>query len=147
MSSTGPIATLSPREYDAVLFDMDGVLTQTAGIHAAAWKQLFDAFLERRSVATGERFIPFDIETDYRGYVDGKPRYDGVAAFLQSRRIDLPEGTNEDGPDVESVNGLGNRKDRYFMEYLERNGVQTFEAAVDLVRALRAQGVRSAVVT
>lgn len=147
MSSTGPIATLSPREYDAVLFDMDGVLTQTAGIHAAAWKQLFDAFLERRSVTTGGPFIPFDIETDYRRYVDGKPRYDGVAAFLQSRRIDLPEGTNEDGPDVESVHGLGNRKDDYFMEYLERNGVQTFEAAVDLVRALRAQGVRTAVVT
>lgn len=147
MSSTGPIATLSPREYDAVLFDMDGVLTQTAGIHAAAWKQLFDAFLERRSVTSGGPFIPFDIETDYRRYVDGKPRYDGVAAFLQSRRIDLPEGTNEDGPDVESVHGLGNRKDDYFMEYLERNGVQTFEAAVDLVRALRAQGVRTAVVT
>ena len=94
MSSTGPIATLSPREYDAVLFDMDGVLTQTAGIHAAAWKQLFDAFLERRSVATGEPFIPFDIETDYRRYVDGKPRYDGVEAFLRSRGIDLPQGTN-----------------------------------------------------
>lgn len=147
MSSTGPIATLSPREYDAVLFDMDGVLTQTAGIHAAAWKQLFDAFLEHRAVASGERFTPFDIETDYRRYVDGKPRYDGVEAFLRSRGIDLPQGTNEDGPEVESVHGLGNRKDRYFMEHLERHGVQTFEAAVDLVRALRAQGVRTAVVT
>jgi beta-phosphoglucomutase family hydrolase len=147
MSSTGPIATLSPREHDAVLFDMDGVLTQTASIHAAAWKQLFDAFLERRSVATGEPSTPFDIDTDYRRYVDGKPRYDGVEAFLRSRGIDLPEGTNEDGPDVESVHGLGSRKDRYFMEHLERHGVRTFEAAVDLVRALRAQGVRTAVVT
>ncbi len=147
MSSTGPIATLSPREHDAVLFDMDGVLTQTASIHAVAWKQLFDAFLERRSVATGEPFSPFDIETDYRRYVDGKPRYDGVEAFLRARGIDLPQGTNEDGPEVESIHGLGNRKDRYFMEHLERHGVQTFEAAVDLVRALRAQGVRTAVVT
>jgi beta-phosphoglucomutase family hydrolase len=147
MSSTGPIATLSPREYDAVLFDMDGVLTQTASIHAGAWKQLFDAFLERRSVARGETFVPFDIETDYRRYVDGKPRSDGVEAFLRSRGIDLPQGTSEDGPEVESVHGLGNRKDRYFMEHLERHGVQTFEAAVDLVRNLRTQGVRTAVVT
>ena len=147
MSSTGPIATLSPREYDAVLFDMDGVLTQTASIHAAAWKRLFDAFLERRSSASAEPFVPFDIETDYRRYVDGKPRSDGVEAFLRSRGIDLPQGTNEDGPEVESVHGLGNRKDRYFMEHLERHGVQTFEAAIDLVRALRLQGVRTAVVT
>jgi len=147
MSSTGPIATLSPREYDAVLFDMDGVLTQTAGIHAAAWQQLFDAFLERRSNATGEPFVPFDIVTDYRRYVDGKPRYDGVAAFLESRGIDVPEGTADDGPDVESVHGLGNRKDRYFMDQLQRHGVQTFEAAIDLVRALRTQGVRTGVVT
>ena len=147
MSSTGPIATLSPREYDAVLFDMDGVLTQTAGIHALAWKQLFDAYLERRSAASGEPFVPFDIDMDYRRYVDGKPRSEGVEAFLRSRGIDLPPGTNEDGPEVESVHGLGNRKDGYFMEHLERNGVQTFEAAVDLIRALRAQGVRTAVVT
>src|SRR6185437_16817259 len=87
MSSTGPIATLSPREYDAVLFDMDGVLTQTASIHAAAWKRLFDAFLERRSSASAEPFVPFDIETDYRRYVDGKPRSDGVEAFLRSHAI------------------------------------------------------------
>ena len=87
MSSTGPIVTLSPRDYDAVLFDMDGVLTQTAGMHAAAWKQLFDTFLERRSAASGQPFLPFDIDTDYRQYVDGKPRYDGVASFLQSRGI------------------------------------------------------------
>jgi beta-phosphoglucomutase family hydrolase len=147
MSSTGPIVTLSPRDYDAVLFDMDGVLTQTAGLHAAAWKQLFDAFLERRSAASGQPFIAFDIDTDYRQYVDGKPRYDGVAAFLQSRGIDLPWGADADGPDVQSVHGLGNRKDQYFTERLQRHGVQTFEAAVDLVRALRAQGVRTAVVT
>lgn len=147
MSSTGPVVTLSPRDYDAVLFDMDGVLTQTASMHAAAWKQLFDAFLARRSAASGQPFIAFDIDTDYRRYVDGKPRYDGVAAFLQSRGIDLPWGAEEDGPDVQSVQGLGNRKDQYFTVQLQRHGVQTFEAAVDLVRALRAQGVRTAVVT
>ena len=147
MSSTGPIVTLSPRDYDAVLFDMDGVLTQTAGMHAAAWKQLFDTFLERRSAASGQPFLPFDIDTDYRQYVDGKPRYDGVASFLQSRGIELAWGTDQDGPDVQSVHGLGNRKDAHFMDELSRHGVQTFEAAVDLVRILRAQGVRTAVVT
>jgi len=147
MSSTGPIATLSPREYDAVLFDMDGVLTQTATIHAAAWKQLFDAFLERHSAESSQPFVPFDINTDYRRYVDGRSRSEGVEAFLRSRGIDLPQGKNEDGPEVESIHGLGNRKDGYFMEHLEHHGVQTFEAAVALVRALRAQGVRTAVVT
>ena len=83
MTGIAPVVTLSPRDYDAVLFDLDGVLTRTASVHAAAWKKLFDGFLERRAADTGEAFVPFDINTDYRRYVDGKPRYDGVAAFLE----------------------------------------------------------------
>ena len=90
--------TLSPRDYDAVLFDLDGVLTRTATVHASAWKRLFDGFLEQRATKAGEPFVPFDIDADYPRYVDGKPRYDGVAAFLESRGIELPLGTPEDGP-------------------------------------------------
>ena len=84
------VITLSPRDYDAVLFDLDGVLTRTASVHAAAWKKLFDSFLEQRATQAGEPFVPFDIDTDYPRYVDGKARYDGVAAFLESRGIELP---------------------------------------------------------
>ena len=86
MTSIAPVVTLSPRDYDAVLFDLDGVLTKTASVHAAAWKKLFDGFLEQRAADTGEPFVPFDIDADYRRYVDGKPRYDGVAAFLAVAR-------------------------------------------------------------
>nr|MBP7529416.1 hypothetical protein [Syntrophorhabdaceae bacterium] len=81
MSTMGSIVTISPRDFDAVLFDLDGVLTQTASVHASAWKQLFDAFLQERADRIGEPFTPFDIEADYRRYVDGKPRYDGVESF------------------------------------------------------------------
>ncbi|MGZ8244881.1 HAD family hydrolase, partial [Methylomagnum sp.] len=117
MSPLGPIVTLSPRDYDAVLFDLDGVLTRTASAHAAAWKRLFDAFLKEHAAATGEPFVPFDSDADYRRYVDGKPRYDGVSAFLESRRMALPYGTPEDGPDAHTVCALGNLKDRYFMQH------------------------------
>lgn len=147
MSSVGPIVTLMPRDYDAVLFDMDGVLTRTASVHAAAWKKLFDPFLQERAARSSEPFVPFGIDIDYRRYVDGKPRFDGVASFLQARGIDLPWGSDDDGPDAQTVQGLGNRKDHYFMEHLERYGIEPFEAAIELVRALRAQDVRTAVVT
>jgi hypothetical protein len=109
-----PSCTLSPRDYDAVLFDLDGVLTRTASVHAAAWKRLFDEFLKKRSADTGEPFVPFDIDTDYRRHVDGKPRYDGVTAFLGSRGIELPQGAGEDEPNVQSVRALGILKDKYF---------------------------------
>jgi beta-phosphoglucomutase family hydrolase len=147
MSTLGPIVPLSPRDYDAVLFDLDGVLTRTASVHAAAWKKLFDAFLKERAAATGEAFAPFDIDTDYRRYVDGKPRYDGVSAFLESRGIALPYGTPDDGPDARTVCALGNLKDRYFMQHLEQHGVEADQAAIDLVRSLRAQEIRTAVVS
>ena len=147
MTVTSPVVTLSPRDYDAVLFDLDGVLTQTARAHAAAWKRLFDQFLKRRTAETGEPFVPFDVEADYRRYVDGKPRQDGVAAFLQSRRIDLPLGAPDDGPAVQSVHGLGNLKDHYFLEELHQHGVQGYEASIELVRTLRAEDVKTAVVS
>jgi beta-phosphoglucomutase family hydrolase len=147
MTTTTPVVTLSPRDYDAFLFDMDGVLTRTASVHAAAWKKLFDEFLQQRAAATGEAFVPFDIDADYRRYVDGKLRYDGVASFLQARGIELPFGTLEDGPAVQSVHGLGNLKDHYFTEHLQQHGVEVYEAAIELVRTLRAQEIKTAVVS
>ena len=141
------VITLSPRDYDAVLFDLDGVLTRSASVHAAAWKKLFDGFLEKRATQTGEPFVPFDIATDYPRHVDGKPRYDGVAAFLESRGIELPMGAAEDGPEVQSVHALGNLKDRYFLQHLEQDGVEPYEAAIALVRELRAQEIKTAVVS
>lgn len=128
------VITLSSRDYDAVPFDLDGVLTRTASVRAAAWKKLFDGFLERRAAQAGEPFVPFDIDTDYPRHVDGKSRFDGVAAFLASRGIELPMGAPEDGPEVQSVRALGNLKDRYFLQHLEQHGVEPYESAIALVR-------------
>jgi len=147
MKETVHIVTLSPRDYDAVLFDLDGVLTRTASVHAAAWKRLFDGFLEQRAAATGEAFIPFDIESDYRRYVDGKPRYDGVASFLDSRGIALPSGAPDDAPGMQTAHALGNMKDHYFLQQLEQHGVEPYEAAIALVETLRTQKVKTAVVS
>jgi beta-phosphoglucomutase family hydrolase len=147
MTNSVPAATLSPRDYDAVLFDLDGVLTKTASVHAAAWKRLFDEFLARHSAGAGEPFVPFDIDADYRRYVDGKSRYDGVAAFLKSRGIELAGGTPEETSGVESVHALGSLKNQYFLEHLKQEGVQPYEAAITLVRALRVQNVKTAVVS
>src|SRR3984885_14218190 len=141
------LTTLSPRDYDAVLFDLDGVLTKTASVHASAWKKLFDRFLMQRATHPGEPFVPFDIDADYSCYVDGKPRYDGVAAFLESRGIKLPVGGPEDGPDVQSVRALGNLKDRYFLQHLKQHGVDSYEGSIALVRILRAQEIKTAVVS
>jgi len=145
--SRAPLVTLSPRDFDAVLFDLDGVLTRTAAVHAAAWQKLFDDFLQQRSASTGERFVAFDKTSDYLRYVDGRPRHQGVATFLESRGIDLPQGSPDDGPDVHSVYGLGNLKDRYFNQYLQQRGVAPYGASIELVRTLRAQGVKTAVVS
>ena len=147
MTCACPVFTLSPRDYDAVLFDLDGVLTRTASVHAAAWKELFDGFLQQRAAESGEPFIPFDIKADYQRYVDGKPRYDGVAAFLKSRGIELPPGSATDDPGVQSVKALGNRKDRYFQQYLEQHGVEPYEESIALVRELRRHGIKTAVVS
>jgi beta-phosphoglucomutase-like phosphatase (HAD superfamily) len=147
MSGTGRIVTICPGDYDAVLFDLDGVLTRTATVHAAAWKRLFDDFLKQRAAESGEEFIPFDIDSDYLRYVDGKPRFDGVASFLESRGLSLPLGEPGDGPDAGTVHALGNLKDRYFTEYLKEHGVEPYQASIALVRSLRSEDIRTAVVS
>jgi beta-phosphoglucomutase family hydrolase len=136
-----------PDGVQACLFDLDGVLTQTAKVHAAAWKQMFDEYLRGRAERTGEDFVPFDAGHDYDEYVDGKPRYDGVRSFLESRGIELPDGTPEDPPSAETVDGLGNRKNELVLELIERDGVEAYEGSVRYVRAARDAGLRRAVVS
>ncbi|HEX9313080.1 MAG TPA: trehalose-phosphatase [Actinomycetota bacterium] len=140
-------ATVPLARIDAVVFDMDGVVTDTAIVHAAAWKRLFDQYLEECARRTGQPQAPFDQDSDYRRYVDGKPRYDGVRSFLQSRGITIPEGDSSDPPDRETVCGLGNRKDQYFLEELRRGGARAFPSTVELVRELTEAGVRTSVVS
>jgi beta-phosphoglucomutase family hydrolase len=131
----------------ACLFDLDGVLTDTARLHAAAWKQMFDEFLRERSKRTGEPFVPFDPVRDYDEYVDGKPRYDGVRSFLASRGIELPEGDPSDQPTAETVHGLGNRKNELVLALIERDGVEPYEGSVRYLHAVRDAGLRRAVVS
>jgi beta-phosphoglucomutase family hydrolase len=133
--------------YDAVLLDLDGVITDTANIHATSWKQMFDAYLQQRAADTGEPFRPFEIATDYRLYVDGKPRFDGVRDFLSARGIHLPEGTPDDPPQAETVGGLGNRKNDLVNEVIDAVGVEPYAGSVKLIRQLRQQGFKVAVVT
>lgn len=135
------------RDFDAVLFDLDGVVTQTANLHAIAWKELFDDYLRYRAAREGQPFRPFDLPADYRRYVDGKPRYAGVKSFLQSRGIALPEGEPSDDPAQETVCGLGNRKNSLFLELLKTRGAEVFDSTVALIRALKARGLKTAVVS
>lgn len=127
----------------AVILDLDGVVTDTATLHRRAWKRMFDAFLQERR---GEAAEPFT-EEDYRRYVDGRPRYEGAAAFLASRGIDLPRGDPDDPPDRETICGLGNRKNRYYRELLDREGVEPMEGAADWLREARERGYRLGIVT
>ena len=145
MSNAAP--TLDRTRFDAAIFDLDGVITRTAAQHARAWKQMFDAFLRRRGVRDGRDHAPFDIEGDYRRYVDGKPRYDGVASFLGSRGIELPRGEPSDPPDAHTVCGLGNRKNDLFRALLQAEGAEVFPPAIALLKRLRACGFRTAVVS
>ncbi len=131
----------------ALLFDLDGVITRTATLHAASWKRLFDEYLAEHAKRTGQPFVAFDLVGDYRRYVDGKPRYDGVQSFLASRGMAIPWGSPGDPPTSETVCGLGNRKDRYFDEALRERGVQIFPEAVSLIRDVRARGLKTAVVS
>lgn len=147
MSETGPGAVGLPQEIRACLFDLDGVLTKTAKVHAAAWKQMFDAYLQTRSEQTGEPFVPFDAHDDYDRYVDGLPRYDGVREFLRSRGIELPEGTPDDPPDAETVCGLGNRKNELVLGLIREGGVEAYEGSVTYLHAVREAGLRTAVVS
>ncbi|NUH43577.1 beta-phosphoglucomutase family hydrolase [Streptomyces samsunensis] len=128
----------------ACLFDLDGVLTRTAVVHAAAWKQMFDEFLRRRD---GAAFRPFDSAHDYDEYVDGRPRADGVRTFLASRGIDLPDGEPDDPPDRDTVYGLGNRKNILVLEKIRKEGVEAYPGSVRFVAAVRAEGLRTAVVS
>src|SRR3954452_19068153 len=136
-----------PDTIRACLFDLDGVLTKTAVVHAAAWKEMFDEFLRRRSERTGEPFVAFDSKDDNDRYVDGKPRYAGVRSFLASRRIELPEGSPDDPPDADTVAGLGNRKNDLVLALLRRDGVEAYEGSVRYVEAVRAAGLPCAVVS
>jgi beta-phosphoglucomutase family hydrolase len=131
----------------ACLFDLDGVLTQTAKVHATAWKMMFDDFLKRRSAANGLHFKAFDRVADYDRYVDGKPRADGVRSFLAARHIDLPEGGDKDSPGRDTIHGLGNRKDHLFLDLIHRHGVQAYAGSVRYLRAVREAGLRTAVVS
>ena len=135
------------KRFDAVLFDLDGVITATATVHSAAWKQMFDEFLAGHAERTGTALVPFEIEGDYKPYVDGRPRYDGVATFLRSRGIDLPRGDPSDAPDEKTVCGLGNRKNELVQEVLATDGVEVFDGSVKLVRYLRKLDVRQAIVS
>ncbi len=133
--------------YRAVLFDLDGVLTDTAGIHSRCWKRTFDEFLRDRAERLGEAFVEFDITTDYLRYVDGKPRYDGVRSFLASRHIALPDGDPSDPPGQETICALGNRKNALLNEVLSRDGVELYPGSLRLLDELEAAGVRMAVVS
>jgi beta-phosphoglucomutase family hydrolase len=136
-----------PDDIRGCLFDLDGVLTQTAKVHAAAWKQMFDEFLQCRADREGEAFVPFDAGADYNEYVDGKPRYEGVRSFLESRGIQLPDGSPDDPPSAETIDGLGNRKNELVLELIERDGVEAYEGSVRYVGAAREAGLRRAVVS
>lgn len=128
-------------EYDAALFDLDGVITPTAEVHMRAWAKMFNDFLEAQGV--DERYT----DADYHRYVDGKPRYDGVRSFLESRSISVPEGTHDDPSDADTIGGLGNRKNDVFLEVLHDEGVQAYPGSLRLVEALTAAGVRRAIVS
>jgi beta-phosphoglucomutase family hydrolase len=133
--------------YEAVLIDMDGVVTDTAGVHAACWKRMFDEFLQKWSARRAEPFRAFDVSSDYKLYVDGKPRYQGVRDFLGSRDIVLPEGTAADPPTAETVCGLGNRKNELVNDFLASHGVKAYPGTVAFLEYLRRTHVKTAVVT
>jgi beta-phosphoglucomutase family hydrolase len=131
----------------ACLFDLDGVLTRTATVHAAAWKQMFDEFLELWSTRTGQKFVPFDAGADYDNYVDGRPRLEGTRGFLRSRGIDLPDGSPDDPPGELTVNGLSNHKNDLVLRLLREGGVEVYEGSVRYVHAVRDAGLGTAVVS
>jgi len=136
--------TINRGDFDAAIFDLDGVLTDTARVHAAAWKEVFDSFLQRWAQQHGLAFQPFDIEADYLAYVDGRPRYDGVRSFLASRGINLPEGSEHDPEDANTVHALGERKTRLFRQALQQ-GIDPEPGAESLLKKLRQMGVGIAV--
>ncbi len=146
-TSGARLVTIDPADFDAMVFDMDGVVTETATVHAAAWKSLFDDFLAVWTERHDTAFRPFDIDDDYLTFVDGKPRFDGVRDFLASRDITIPYGTPSDPPDRATVCGLGNRKNERFLETVRHDGVRAFPGTVRLIGELHAAGVRTAIIS
>jgi beta-phosphoglucomutase family hydrolase len=142
-----PAALGLPEQVRLCLFDLDGVLTRTAAQHTAAWKEMFDGYLQERAARTGEPFVPFDAHLDYTRYVDGKPRQDGTRSFLLSRGIDLPMGEPGDQGDLETVWGLSSRKNDLVQAVIARDGVETFPGSIAYVRAVHDAGLRTAVVS
>ena len=140
------VPPVTRERFDAVLFDLDGVLTDTAAIHRTLWKETFDGFLRARAEAGGEAFRPFEDE-DYLSYVDGRPRNDGVRGFLHARGIELPEGRPDDPPDAETVCGLGNRKNARVAPAIAEQGVSVFPGSVAWLKQLRAAGFLTALVS
>jgi alpha,alpha-trehalase len=138
---------MTVNQYAAAILDMDGVITQTATLHAQAWKCTFDAFLQGREGVTGQDYEPFDSDTDYRAYVDGKPRYDGVRSFLQARGIDLPEGDPSDPPERETVCGIGNRKNEVFHDVLSQEGVAVYDDTIEQIHYWKQHGLKVAVIS
>ena len=136
-----------PPQIRACLFDLDGVLTDTASVHRRAWKTMFDAYLQQRAQRFNVPFVPFDPDHDYLTYVDGKKREDGVRSFLASRGITLPDGQPDDDPATETVNGLGNRKNELFQETLRRDGVDVFDGSRRYFEAVSKAGLGVAVVS
>ena len=136
-----------PDETRACLFDLDGVLTDTASVHKKAWKIMFDAYLRERAERTREEFVPFDAGADYLKFVDGKRREDGVRSFLSSRGINLPEGNPDAPPGAETVHGLGNRKNELFLKTLREDGVEVFEGSRRYLEAVAEAGLGTAVVS
>jgi beta-phosphoglucomutase family hydrolase len=143
----GGAAGALPREFDAAIFDMDGVITDTAAVHSTAWKQMFDGYLKTRAARHNEPFKEFTHARDYRACVDGRPRTDGVAAFLKSRGINLPLGSPEDLPETETICGLGNQKNALFNRILESEGMNLFTSSIALIQELRAQGIEVGLAT
>jgi len=131
----------------ACLFDMDGVVTRTAVVHAAAWKEMFDEFLRARAQSTGTQFVPFDPHAEYDTYVDGKPRLDGTRSFLESRGIDLPEGTPDDPPGTPTLYGLSNRKNNLVLEKVAAGGVQVYPGSITYIRSVKDKGISTAIVS
>ncbi|HUA41325.1 MAG TPA: beta-phosphoglucomutase family hydrolase [Streptosporangiaceae bacterium] len=136
-----------PDSIRGCLFDLDGVVTKTATLHAAAWAEMFNAFLRERAKQAGQSFVPFDPVKDYEQYVDGKPRSDGTRSFLASRGIDLPAGRDDDPPYAQTIDGLGNRKNQILLELLATKGVEVYEGSIRYLRAVRDHGFRRAVVS
>jgi len=136
-----------PDSIRVCLFDLDGVLTKTAEVHAAAWREMFDSFLAAWAQRSGQPFVPFDPVQDYDTYVDGKPRADGTRSFLAARGISLPEGSLDDPPGTETIHGLSNRKNKLLLQHMQTQGVQVYPGSVRYLQAVREAGLRRAVVS